>query len=103
MNRPIAPKGDYCPLWRKGVEKVCHTCPWYTLVRGSNPQTGVEIDEWGCAISFGPILAINTANEARQGAAATESFRNAALGLGSGGRRSVQEVQPPRRLERVSK
>jgi hypothetical protein len=41
-----------------------------------NPNTGEEIDRWDCAISFLPILLIEAAKEARQGAAATESFRN---------------------------
>lgn len=83
MNRgkPIAPKGTYCPLWRKDVSKVCHTCEWYTLIRGKHPQSEEMIDQWGCAMAWGPILMINAAHEARQGAAATESFRNAVVSL----------------------
>ena len=51
-------------------------CPWYTCVRGRDNNTGDEVDEWRCAIAWLPMLTINTANESRQGAAATESFRN---------------------------
>lgn len=76
MQRPIAPKGDVCPLHRKDVSKVCHRCPWYTLVRGKHPQSEDTIDDWGCAIAWGPMLMINAAQQAHQGAAATESFRN---------------------------
>ena len=76
MSKPQAPKGQSCPLWQKDVSKVCHTCPWYILVRGSDPNTGKEIDTWDCSIAWLPTLLLNTAQETRQGAAATESFRN---------------------------
>lgn len=39
-------------------------------------NTGEEVDHWDCAIAWMPTLMINTANEARKGVAATESFRN---------------------------
>lgn len=51
-------------------------CSWFTLVRGTEPQSGREVDEWACAITWLPMLLINTAQEVRQGAAATESLRN---------------------------
>jgi len=51
-------------------------CAWFTCLRGTNPNTGQEIDEWICAIAALPLLQIEVAKETRQGAAATESFRN---------------------------
>jgi len=66
--------GSFCPLIKK--ECVQLQCAWFTQLRGTNPQTGHEIDEWMCAISAMPMLQIEVAKEARQGAAATESFRN---------------------------
>lgn len=51
-------------------------CPWYIMVRGTDMNTGKEVDDWGCAIGWLPTLLINTANESRKGVAATESFRN---------------------------
>jgi hypothetical protein len=45
-------------------------------VRGTNPNTGAEIDEWRCAFTWLPMMLIETSKEVRQGAAATESFRN---------------------------
>ena len=72
-----------CPLGAKCEEiktengkPVLYRCPWYAMVRGYDANTGKEVDEWGCAIAWMPTLMINTANETRQGAAATESFRN---------------------------
>ena len=78
MKRQI-PRGDdklVCPLHRKPMVEVCHRCPWWQQVRGRNPNTGEEIDRWECAVAILPLLLIETAKEVRQGAAATESFRN---------------------------
>lgn len=76
MQKPIAPKGQICPLHQKDVSKVCHTCPWFILVRGADPQTGKELDTWDCAISWMPTLLLETAKQTRGVQAATESFRN---------------------------
>jgi hypothetical protein len=74
--KPLAPSGEDCPLWKKDVSKVCHKCPWYTLLRGKDPQSEEQIDEWGCAIAFGPILACEVSQRTNQLGAAIESFRN---------------------------
>lgn len=73
---PRAEKGLKCPLWQKDVSTVCHTCPWWTQLRGKNPQSTEEIDKWGCAIGFLPLLLIEGAQQTRQAGAAIESFRN---------------------------
>lgn len=66
--------GKFCPLIKKDC--IGLQCSWFTQVRGTNPQSGAEVDDWACAIAWLPMLLINTAQEVRQGAAATESFRN---------------------------
>ena len=74
-----APKGPdhlVCPMHRKYMSKVCHTCPWWTQVRGKNPQSEAEIDKWDCAISFLPMLSIETTQAVRGVRQATESSRN---------------------------
>jgi hypothetical protein len=73
---PHADPGLDCPLHRKPMEQVCHTCPWWLQMRGLNRNTGVEIDNWGCAISFLPMLLIENAAQTRGAAAATEDARN---------------------------
>lgn len=70
--------GKFCPLIKEDCKQL--GCSWFTQVRGTHPQTGAAVDEWGCAITWMPVLAISTAQEVRQGAAATESFRNAVMG-----------------------
>jgi hypothetical protein len=45
-------------------------------VRGTNPNTGKEVDEWGCAITWLPLLLIENSQQQRHTGAAVESFRN---------------------------
>lgn len=66
--------GSFCPLIKKDCVQL--KCSWFTMLRGTNPNTGKEVDEWMCAVAALPMLQIEVAKEARQGAAATESFRN---------------------------
>lgn len=51
-------------------------CAWFMKIAGNNPNTGKEIEEWGCAIAWLPILTIENSQQQRQTGAAVESFRN---------------------------
>lgn len=51
-------------------------CAWFTQVRGHNPNTGKEVDEWACAVSWIPMLLIENSQQQRSTGAAVESFRN---------------------------
>jgi len=51
-------------------------CAWFTQVRGTNPNTGKEVDDWACAIAWMPVLLIDNSQHQRQTGAAVESFRN---------------------------
>lgn len=51
-------------------------CSWFIEVRGTNPNTGADIDEWSCAVSWLPILLIENSQQQRSTGAAVESFRN---------------------------
>lgn len=51
-------------------------CAWFIKLRGVNPNTGVDVDEWGCAVAWMPILSIENSQMQRQTGAAVESFRN---------------------------
>jgi hypothetical protein len=66
-----------CPLHKKDVSKVCHTCPFYTQIRGIDPNTGNPVDNWQCAIAWLPMLLIENSQQSRQAGAAVESMRNA--------------------------
>lgn len=51
-------------------------CAWFTALRGTNPNTGEPVDEWGCAMAWLPVLLVENAQQSRQTGAAVESFRN---------------------------
>lgn len=51
-------------------------CAWFLKLRGQNPNTGEDIDDWGCSIAWFPILLIENSQQQRQTGAAVESFRN---------------------------
>lgn len=70
-----------CPLLKKSC--IEHGCRWWTNVQGRHPQSGEIVNEWACAVELLPILLVNTAQEVRQGAAATESLRNENVAIGS--------------------
>jgi hypothetical protein len=45
-------------------------------VLGKNPQTGQDVSQWDCAITWLPMLLIEGSQQTRQAGAAIESFRN---------------------------
>jgi hypothetical protein len=73
------PRGDenlICRWHKQPMSEVCHKCDAWTHLQGRSPNTGETIDDWKCADSWIPILLLEIAQQARSGAAATESFRN---------------------------
>ena len=66
--------GNHCPLIKKDC--IGLQCAWFTQVRGHNPNTGKEVDEWACAITWLPVLLIENSQQQRSTGAAVESFRN---------------------------
>ena len=66
--------GNYCPLIKKDC--IGLQCAWFNQVRGHNPNTGKEVDEWACAITWLPVLLIENSQQQRSTGAAVESFRN---------------------------
>lgn len=67
--------GEFCPL----VQGACRRteCAFWTSVRGTNPQTGVELDQPACAIAWLPLLVIDQTQQVRHQAAAADNARNA--------------------------
>jgi len=70
-------QGKFCPLI--GEDCLGLKCSWFTQIRGTHPQSGQEIDEWGCAVTWIPTLLIENSQQQRQTGAAVESFRNETL------------------------
>jgi hypothetical protein len=70
----MTPKNN-CPLHNFEPCKELD-CGWFVQIRGQNPNTGEELDNWSCAVSWIPILLIDNSQQQRQTGAAIESFRN---------------------------
>ena len=51
-------------------------CAWFMKIRGNNPNTGEEVDEYGCSMAWMPMLMIENSQQQRSTGAAVESFRN---------------------------
>lgn len=76
MKIPHGDEGIICPLHQKDCSEVCHKCPWWTHIRGKDPQSEAMIDDWRCAVAMLPMLLIDNTQQTRQLGAATESMRN---------------------------
>ena len=51
-------------------------CAWFIKIAGTNPNTGKEVEEWGCSMAWLPIMMIENSQQQRSTGAAVESFRN---------------------------
>ncbi len=71
---PIFDPDGKCPLLNKKCIK--HQCVWYNMLQGNHPQTGQNIQEWGCSIAWIPLLLVENSKHSMATTAATESFRN---------------------------
>ena len=80
----------WCPLI--GEECMKLKCEWFTQVRGQNPNTGEEVDEWGCAVTWLPMLLIENSQQQRQTGAAVESARNETVRDNEENRRLIKQI-----------
>lgn len=76
-NKPHRSPGGYCPLWRKDVSKVCHTCDWWqSLPVQDRANPAAVVEQWSCALVLS-VIAQRSMHAAIDGLqAAHESFRN---------------------------
>lgn len=70
----IEPKSN-CPLNNFEPCKQLE-CAWFLKIQGTNPNSGKDVEEWGCSIAWLPVLMIENSQQQRQTGAAVESFRN---------------------------
>jgi hypothetical protein len=71
---PIFDPEGKCPLLNKKCIK--HQCIWYNMLQGTHPQSGANVQEWGCSIAWIPLLLVENGRQTVGVQAATESFRN---------------------------
>ena len=63
-----------CPLLKKACIEA--DCAFWTHILGTHPQSGMPVDQWGCAVTWLPLLLVENARHARGVQAAVESTRN---------------------------
>jgi hypothetical protein len=66
--------GDFCPFIKKSC--VGLQCVFYMKVAGYEVNSGKTVEDWGCAVTWLPVLLIENSGQQRQTGAAVESFRN---------------------------
>lgn len=92
----IEPKAN-CPL-NKFTPCKQMECAWFIKIAGANPNTGEQLEEWGCAIAWMPVLMIEVSQQQRQTGAAVESFRNEMVKANDVGQQvllaAVQQANP---------
>lgn len=95
-------KDVMCPY--TGFEKSCwsgvaeHRCPKWIHVLGNDPNTGQQVDKYGCNDSFQAMLMIENSLMQRQTGAAIESFRNEMIQLNGGDLLVTTAESPLKRL-----
>ena len=57
---------------------------------GKNPNTGQDVNQWDCAVTWLPMLLIEGSQQTRQAGSAIESFRNEMLKLNENPNRLLQ-------------
>jgi hypothetical protein len=86
---------------RTGFARTCASivgkgqCRLYMQLMGMHPQTGEQLNKWGCADEFLPMLLIENSQQQRQTGAAVESFRNEMV---SANDRALDALSAPARI-----
>jgi hypothetical protein len=74
----IEPKAN-CPLNNFEPCKALD-CAWFVKITGKHPQSEEQlIDEWGCSMSWLPLLMIENSQQQRSTAASVDKFKNAMI------------------------
>lgn len=76
---------EFCPLGHECEsikDNTLYRCKWYKHVAGKHPQSEEIIDEWDCAVAWGPTLMTEVAQTNRGQTHALESFRNETVKIG---------------------
>ena len=62
-----------CPFY--DAPCIEHACVFYQNLVGKNPQTGADINNWGCVFTFIPVLIIENTKAQRDTNATVQEFR----------------------------
>jgi hypothetical protein len=68
------------------------------MLQGKHPQTGLDVQEWGCSIAWLPLLLVENSSKLNGVQAATESFRNEMV-KGQNVMNNILSINPEKRKE----
>lgn len=91
----LPPPNVTCPYtWH---EKPCRdlalNCPKFIRIQGQNPQGGPDIDKYGCADAWMPLMTVELIRKTSELGAAIESFRNETVMLSQSGPQRIVEAE----------
>jgi hypothetical protein len=91
---------DNCPL---NNFKPCRKldCAWFVKLAGTDPNTGNQIDEFGCAVAWLPLMLIENAQQSRQTGAAVESFRNEMVKQNETSHQLLEKMKNPTLIDMI--
>jgi len=69
----VCPLGCEC---EKATSDGIERCAWFVKLRGKDPQTGADIDEWRCSMAWQPLLMVEGNGLSMQTNASVQSMRN---------------------------
>ena len=76
-------------------------CAWFMHIRGSDPNTGEDLDDWGCSMAWMPKLLIENAMQSRHTGAAVESFRNEMVKQNEQSHQLLQGIKNPHLIDLI--
>jgi hypothetical protein len=91
---------DNCPL--NGFEPCKKLdCAWFVKLAGTDPNTGKQLDEFGCAVAWLPLMLIENAQQSRQTGAAVESFRNEMVKQNETSHQLLEKMKNPTLIDMI--
>lgn len=76
-------------------------CSWFVKLAGTDPNTGKQIDEFGCAVAWLPVMLVENAQQSRQTGAAVESFRNEMVKQNDASHRLLERINNPTLIDMI--
>jgi hypothetical protein len=76
-------------------------CAWFVKLSGKDPNTGKEIDDFGCAMAWLPVMLVENAMQSRQTGAAVEGFRNEMVRQNEQSHELLTKMQKPNFIDLI--
>lgn len=87
------PENLNCPFWQKPMSEVCHKCPMWISVSGTN-ALGKDITNWTCSLRFTVDCLMEVVQQSRESTKSTQQMRNMMAGavINSANRQKLENM-----------